>query len=209
MAELFDEKFVDSLREKPLMFEIYVLLTRVRNGMTKKVFNEKLKEYERLNKSDKFHIDRNNLYPRLFDCNVEAGKIDGHYFLQDIWFAQKVLEKRPEIHYDIGSRIEGFISHLLSNGQKVVQLDIRPLGVEVEGLSFRQTDATNLTGIADESLCSLSSLHAVEHFGLGRYGDNIDPDAWRKALNSMSQKIVGGGYFLFIGSYRTRGENMF
>lgn len=194
MKNSFEESFVNELRKKPLLFELYVLLIRIRHGMSRRSFKEKLKEYERLNKSDVFHIDKKEIYPRLFDSNAYAGKIDGHYFLQDIWFAQKVLENHPVVHYDIGSRVEGFISHLLSSGQKVMQLDIRPLRIKVEGLDFLQTDATDLKGIKGESIESLSSLHAIEHFGLGRYGDTIDPDAWRKALRSMVSKLAGGGY---------------
>lgn len=194
MKKSLEESFVNKIRKKPLLFELYVLLIRIRNGMSRRDFREKVKEYERLNKSDIFHIDKNEIYPRLFDRNADAGKIDGHYFLQDIWFAQKVVENHPVVHYDIGSRVEGFISHLLSRGQNVTQLDIRPLGVKVERLDFIQTDATDLKGIKDESIESLSSLHAVEHFGLGRYGDTIDPDAWRKALRAMASKLIKGGH---------------
>lgn len=193
MSQLFGNDFVNGLRKRPFIFELYVLCLRVRSGISRKVFKEEVKEYERLNKSDKFHIQKGEIYPRLYDRNEEAGKVDDHYFLQDIYFARKVLENKPAIHYDIGSRVDGFIAHLLSGGQKVVQLDIRPLGIMVEGLEFLQADATELNDIEDNSIDSLSSLHAVEHFGLGRYGDKIDPDAWRKVLGSISRKLKEGG----------------
>ncbi|WP_235852458.1 DUF268 domain-containing protein [Helicobacter vulpis] len=45
----------------------------------------------------------------------------------------------------------------------------------------------------DQSVESLSALCSVEHFGLGRYGDPIDPDGWRKALKSFQRVLKPGG----------------
>ena len=73
-------------------------------------------------------------------------------------------------------------------------IDIRPLSQKVEGLNFIQADATNLEGIADDSIISLSSLCAPEHFGLGRYGDPVDPEACFKALKSMQRVLSRGGH---------------
>ena len=101
--------------------------------------------------------------------------------------------------YDIGSRVDGFISHLLSMGINVTLLDIRPLDIRIKGLSFVRTDAVRLDGINDGSINHLSSLHAVEHFGLGRYGDSIDPEGWYKALRAMSRKLsLGGTLYLSV-----------
>ena len=47
----------------------------------------------------------------------------------------------------------------------------------------------------DFSIDSISSLHAIEHFGLGRYGDPIDPDGWKKSLHKIQSKIKMGGVF--------------
>ena len=49
----------------------------------------------------------------------------------------------------------------------------------------------SLTGITD----SLSCLHAIEHFGLGRYGDPIDYDGHVKGLANMTRMIAPGGRF--------------
>ena len=72
-------------------------------------------------------------------------------------------------------------------------IDIRPLPYQIDGLTFFQEDASNLENIPDESIMSLSALHAVEHFGLGRYGDPIDPDGWKKAVLSMQRVIQKDG----------------
>jgi hypothetical protein len=72
-------------------------------------------------------------------------------------------------------------------------MDIRPLTSPVVGLSFIQGDATNLEGIEDSSVESLSCLHAVEHFGLGRYGDRVDPEAPFSAIRAMARVLSFGG----------------
>ena len=72
-------------------------------------------------------------------------------------------------------------------------IDIRPLPYKIDGLRFLQSDATKLENIPDNSIESLSSLHAVEHFGLGRYGDQINPEAWRTAILSMQRVVKTDG----------------
>lgn len=40
---------------------------------------------------------------------------------------------------------------------------------------------------------SLSCLHTIEHFGLGRYGDPIEPDGHLKGLAQLKQMVAPGG----------------
>ena len=56
-----------------------------------------------------------------------------------------------------------------------------------------------LTGpyLHDGSVTSLSSLHAIEHIGLGRYNDPVAPDAWRVALHECQRVLAPGGRFYF------------
>jgi hypothetical protein len=44
---------------------------------------------------------------------------------------------------------------------------------------------------------SISSLHAVEHFGLGRYGDELDYEGHLKGFRLISQLVAPGGTFYF------------
>lgn len=138
---------------------------------------------------------RLHILPQYRDRFCNAGELDQHYFLQDMYIAQKICSNETNTHYDIGSRVDGFIAHLLASGRikKVVMLDIRPLKYNIPGLDFVCTDATNLEGILDESIDSLSSLHAVEHFGLGRYGDVVDPDACYNAMHAMERVLRKNG----------------
>ena len=150
--------------------------------------------YIRLSTDEVFSIDRDRIIT-VYEDAENAGFIDEHYFLMDIYFSRLIRKNAPRTHYDIGSRVDGFIAQLLSADIPVTMLDIRPLPVSIDGLSFIQTDATMLKEIPDNSLESISSLHAIEHFGLGRYGDLIDPDAWKKALSSIQNKVKTGGLF--------------
>lgn len=49
----------------------------------------------------------------------------------------------------------------------------------------------NLTNYCD----SVSSLHAIEHFGLGRYGDSIDFEGYLKGLDNVYKLLKKGGKF--------------
>jgi hypothetical protein len=40
---------------------------------------------------------------------------------------------------------------------------------------------------------SISCLHAIEHFGLGRYGDPIDPNGHKKGFNNILRMLKLGG----------------
>ena len=125
-----------------------------------------------------------------------AASIDS-YFWQDLWAAKMIYHRRPEVHYDIGSRVDGFITHLLSFDQIVKQIDIRPLDVDVSGYGFVQADATNLNGIENESIKSISALCSLEHFGLGRYGDDLDPEGCFKAFRAI-QRVLGRDGYAYI-----------
>jgi hypothetical protein len=132
------------------------------------------------------------LTPYLHERKESAGTATGHYFWQDMLIAERVLQASPARHVDVGSRVDGLISHLLVF-RKVEVVDIRPLSHEVPGLSFILDDATSLQSLADQSLESLSSLHAIEHFGLGRYGDPIDPEGHIRGLRSLQRVLAPGG----------------
>lgn len=141
-------------------------------------------------------------YAFLTDYRKNAGRIDGHYFYMDILVAKKILENKPCHHYDIGSRIEGLISHLIAMGIPTTMIDIRPFPIKNAGcgiakLDFIQGDATDLKAVEDNSIESLSTLHAVEHFGLGRYGDDVNPNACFAAMSALSRVLKPRGHLYF------------
>lgn len=136
--------------------------------------------------------------PMLADFTSAAGVAGGHYFHQDLWAARRVFAARPATHLDIASRIDGFVAHLLTF-MPVTVLDIRPLESPVRGLTFVRGDICQMPGVASDSVESLSCLHAIEHIGLGRYGDPIHPDGWRAALRECSRVLAPRGRF-YLGT---------
>ena len=148
-------------------------------------------EYKKLNTREAFRISEHNRYQYLDDWDKSAGTV-GAYFYQDLWAAKKIHISGVKQHFDIGSRVDGFILAILSF-VNVTLMDIRPLDICVQGLDFVQTDATSLDNIDDGSIASLSALCSLEHFGLGRYGDPIDPEACFKAFKAIQRVIIKGG----------------
>lgn len=141
-------------------------------------------------------------YPQIHDRS-ETSAIDGHYFYQDVWAAQRVAERGPSRHVDIGSRVDyvGFLTALTA----VVFVDIRPLQVDVEGLESVAGSVLDLP-FESGSLASVSCLHVAEHVGLGRYGDPLDPDGTRKAAAEIERVLAPSGQLLFavpVGRART------
>jgi SAM-dependent methyltransferase len=152
--------------------------------------------YSNLNPpKDSFKIKFRDIYPCLADRYDNAGSTTGEYFYQDLWVAQKIFADNPVEHWDIGSRIDGFIAHLLTF-RSVNVIDIRPLKSNIAGLVFHQGNITNLTFL-DNSITSLSCLHTVEHIGLGRYGDPVDPSGCFKGMKELQRVLTPGGKLYF------------
>lgn len=160
-------------------------------------FLKDIRSYQRSDdRESRFPITAGNLFPILTDRRANAGFAGGHYFYQDLWAARKIFEANPQEHVDIGSRVDGFIAHLLSF-RSVKVVDIRPLKSDIPYLTFVQDDATELAAFADNSVISLSSLHVAEHFGLGRYGDPIDPHACFKFMKALQRVLAVEGKLYF------------
>lgn len=143
-----------------------------------------------------FRLRVRDAYPILSERHETAGLANGHYFHQDLWAARKIFQNRPQGHVDIGSRVDGFIAHILVF-MPVTIVDIRPLVSNIQGLTILQDDATSLSMLKDNSVASISSLHAAEHFGLGRYSDPIDPDACFKFMDSLKRVLAIDGKLYF------------
>jgi len=151
--------------------------------------------YLRASNGSSFPISCSDLYYSTSDSKQPGGQVDCHYFLQDIWAARYVNATRPDMHVDIGSRIDGFISHLLASNQKVKYLDWRNPEVKDPCFEFVQVDIMKLP-FPDNSIKSLSCLHVLEHIGLGRYGDPVDSEGHMKAVKELVRVLAPGGVLL-------------
>lgn len=177
---------------------------RIAKKNSEKYINDK-ELYCKLNQRKEYEFKSEYEYPILDEWNVQNGLTDStSYFWQDLWGARRIAEKMPKRHFDIGSRVDGFISHLLVLNIPVTLIDIRPMDAKI-GVDYICADATELDGVEDNSIESLSALCSLEHFGLGRYGDPIDPEACFKAFKSIQRVVKSGGYIyisLLVGKDR-------
>lgn len=154
------------------------------------------------NPDDEFPVGRN--FPCLADVADECGKGRGHYFYQDLIVAQEIFSHNPLKHVDIGSRIDGFVGHVATFRELEV-VDIRPLKSDIPHVKFIQADMLQPDKKWDNYCDSLSCLHALEHFGLGRYGDPIDSKGHLKGLENIYRILKSGGRLYFsvpIGEQR-------
>jgi SAM-dependent methyltransferase len=115
---------------------------------------------------------------------------DPHYFYQAAWLARELNGARPAMHVDVGSSVVA--AGVLSAFVPTLFVDFRPLLARLPNLDSVAADITRLP-FADGSVQSLSSLHVIEHIGLGRYGDRIDPDGWRAGLSELARVLAPGG----------------
>jgi SAM-dependent methyltransferase len=106
-----------------------------------------------------------------------------------------VAQTRPAQHVDISSTLH-FCS-IVSAFVNVRFYDYRPADLQLSGLTSQHADLTALP-FPSASIASLSCLHVVEHIGLGRYGDPLDPNGDVKAIDELQRVLAPGGTLLFV-----------
>lgn len=141
-------------------------------------------------------VEIKDLYPCLSDRSSLSQTGKGHYFYQDTWALEKVFKNMPNKHIDVGSRIDGFVGQC-SSFCEVEFVDLRPVDLGLSKLKMVEGNILNLP-YENNSVESLSSLHVIEHIGLGRYGDQIDFDGSKKALKELQRIMKVNGY-LYLG----------
>jgi hypothetical protein len=131
-------------------------------------------------------------WPITSEYNHQAGAATGHYFHQDLLVANFIAARNPLRHIDVGSRISGFVAHVASY-RKIEVIDIRKLDPGPhQNISFVQLDLSS-NYLDSEITDSISCLHAIEHFGLGRYGDPIDPLGHQKGFSNLIKMLKSKG----------------
>jgi hypothetical protein len=151
-----------------------------------------------------------DFYPCLND-NTSETAIDPQYFYQAFWCVSNIFSSAPSHHVDVGSDVK-FVG-MLSALCQVTFVDIRPLRVKLPQLECRSGTVLSLP-FESCSLKSVSSLHVIEHIGLGRYGDPLDPNGSDKACKELMRVVAPGGKLYVstpIGSPRVQfnGQRVF
>ncbi|NMC97207.1 MAG: DUF268 domain-containing protein [Deltaproteobacteria bacterium] len=133
------------------------------------------------------------MYPSLLDRVIKT-PFDPHYFYQGAWLAREVAASGARYHVDIGSSI--MTIGALSGFVRTTFVDYRPLQTVLTGLNCQAGDINHLS-FEDNSVTSLSCMHVIEHIGLGRYGDPLDPDGSIRAAREL-QRVLKPGGLLFL-----------
>jgi len=133
-----------------------------------------------------------SLFPIVDEWRADAGVASGQYFHQDLVVAQWIHEAKPRRHVDVGSRVDGFVAHVAAF-REIEVFDIRPLGRSVRNIRFVRADLQDPASAPRECADSVSCLHALEHFGLGRYGDAVDPEGHLRGFQGLVRMVEPGG----------------
>lgn len=150
------------------------------------------RKYRKINNNKNFILSLSNIDACLTD-RTQTTPLDPVYFYQDTWAAKKIFDLKPSRHVDVGSSAKTI--GLLSQFVPVTMVDIRPLELTLKELSFIEGSILNLP-FEDNSLETISSICVVEHIGLGRYGDPIDPMGSEKAIGELKRVVKKGGHII-------------
>ncbi|NNU44152.1 DUF268 domain-containing protein [Ramlibacter sp. B156] len=139
-------------------------------------------------------VDWSDRYLCLDDSTQQTG-FDRHYIYHPAWAARVLARLGPRRHTDISSSL-AFCS-MVSAFMPVDFYDYRPAPLQLAGLNSLQADLLALP-FEDGSLESVSCMHVLEHVGLGRYGDPIDPEGDLKAIRELRRVLAPGGSLLVV-----------
>jgi SAM-dependent methyltransferase len=156
-------------------------------------FAGEYRAYARLEGNPRFAMKPEFIIPCLTDRTAST-PLEPTYFFQNSWAAGKIFRLGPAHHCDVGS--SAVMVGIVSQFVPTTMVDIRPIELSLPNLHFRAGSILQLP-FADDSVESLSSLCVVEHIGLGRYGDPIDPWGSEKAARELKRVLKTGGNLLF------------
>lgn len=120
----------------------------------------------------------------------------GSYVLECVFAAEMLHKVRARRILDVGSYRLFTIGLCAAWETEVTVLEIREVPDELCGSEVRVVG-----DIKEISLPvrydAVVSLCALEHFGLGKYGEEFDINADRKAIGNIADSLVAGGHFIF------------
>lgn len=180
----------------------------IRKVLLKSIFAPRLKEHEArrfrqqfeafsqlaANEQPRLPLRWEDAYPILGETTPAHG-FDRHYIYHTAWAARKVREIASPAHVDISSSL--YFAGIVSAFVPFKFYDYRPASLILENLDCEQADLLSLP-FTDASLPSISCMHVVEHIGLGRYGDPLNPQGDLLAMRELARVLASGGSLLFV-----------
>lgn len=151
--------------------------------------------FKKLTASDKrLSVKWGDQFPCLLDKTSTTG-FEPHYTYHPPWAARIIASNNPKLHIDFSSIVS--FSTMVSAFIPVHFYDYRPVDIKLENLLTKKGNLVKLP-FDDNSIESISCMHVVEHVGLGRYGDQLDPNGDLKAISELKRVLAPGGSLLFV-----------
>jgi SAM-dependent methyltransferase len=157
------------------------------------------------NKQRSFQLRRSDIYPCLEERTTTTD-FDRHYIYHPAWAARILSQTKPEFHIDISSTL--YFCSIVSAFIPIKFYDYRPVKLNLEKLYTGSADLLSLP-FEEGSVKSLSCMHVVEHIGLGRYGDPLDPDGDLKAISELIRVLAPDGNLLLVVPVGKKSRIMF
>lgn len=130
-----------------------------------------------------------HLEPILFQRSINS-PYDAHYTFQSAWATRHIVASGVGAHIDVSSSVP-YVAQLAAV-VPVTMFEFHPPDIDLPGLTLREGTVVSLP-LADRSVASLSCLHVIEHVGLGRYGDPLDPQGAEKGMRELARVLAPGG----------------
>ncbi len=201
IRKILSEKAIQNIKSMSLAkvsFYFFDALARQSNFNLIKFFSalgwyfSDLFKYSSMEQNQVAKIKFKDLLPQLADKTIN-NPVDYIYILQNAWACEKIFDIKPKRHVDVGSDIRAVT--IISQFTPTTMVDIRGVDIKLDNLKFTKGSVLELP-FEDESVESLSSICVVEHIGLGRYGDPIDPFGTEKSLIEIQRVVKRGGTIL-------------
>ena len=130
--------------------------------------------------------------PILGEHKENNSNFDKHYFYQETTVSSYIFNDNPNKHVDVGSRLSGFIGNVASY-RKIEFFDLRPANINHNNIVFKNLDLLNLNDEYSNYTDSLSCLYVLEHIGLGRYGDRVNPSGSKIGYDNLIKMLKSKG----------------
>lgn len=134
------------------------------------------------------------------DCHIQSRKeltqkFDNHYICHTAWAVRVLVQLCPAKHVDIAS--SAYFNAMASAFIPIDFYDFRSWRLDIDNLKTGFEDIRKLT-FEDNSISSLSCMHVVEHIGLGRYGECLEPNGDLRSIKELKRVLAPRGNLLFV-----------
>jgi hypothetical protein len=168
--------------------------SRIEADKARKKFRTQFDQFLSASDPSRFQIKWEERFPVLGEDTAQTG-FDRHYVYHTAWAARCLAESKALKHIDISSSL--YFCSIASAFIPIDFYDFRPADIILSNLTSQSANLCNLH-FESNSIPSLSCMHTVEHIGLGRYGDPIEPNGDLKAMLELQRVLAPGGNLFFV-----------